>query len=67
MAKLNINSYNNESKWCNKQPFNDSLLFSEEKDFIPPQSVFKYILYPYTLKRTFLYQRKRFFYTLSLT
>lgn len=36
MAKPNINSYNNESKWYNKQPFNDSLLFSEEKDFILP-------------------------------
>lgn len=49
-----------------KQPFNDSLLFSEEKDFIPPQSVFRYISYPYTLKTTFLYQRKLFFDTSSL-
>lgn len=35
MTKLNINPYNNESKWYNK-PFNGSLLFSEEKDFYSP-------------------------------
>lgn len=64
MAKLNINSYNNESKWYNK-PFNDPLLFSEEKDFSPQNPAFKYTSCPHILRGAFSINLK-FFVTLCL-
>lgn len=65
MAKLNINPYNNESKWYNK-PFNGSLLFSEEKDFYSPTILYVSTFHIRILRGLLCINGRIFFDTLSL-